>query len=67
MKEPKCYVVLYRFRGEEQTRTCEDGPWDYYHNAIEHRNWFFGHSPDVISCWIQETHGPYRGKLLERA
>jgi hypothetical protein len=66
MKKPKCYVVLYKFRGETRQRTCEDGPWDYYCNAIEHRNWFFGHSPDVTECWIQETAGEDRGKRLTR-
>lgn len=67
MKAPKCYVVLYKFRGELRTRTCEDGPWDYYRNALGHRNWFFGHSPSVVACWIQETAGENRGKRLERA
>jgi hypothetical protein len=66
MAKLKCYVVLYLSRGEMRTRTCPDGPWDYYGNALACRNKFFADSPDVTSCWIQETTGKSRGKVLKR-
>jgi hypothetical protein len=66
MKETKCYYVRYCNRGDKQTRTCLNGPWDYYRNAIRCRNLFFEQSPDMVACWIEESNGPSRGKRLER-
>jgi len=59
------YRVLYLLIDESTPQICEDGPYDYRSNAIEHRNWFFGHSPGVVACWV-EKEGVPTGKRLER-
>ena len=69
MKEPKCYYVRYYNRGDKEARTHENGPWDYYHNALWCRNQFFEQTSGVVACWIQESPklcGPTRGKMLRR-
>lgn len=41
----------------------EDGPFDTFKDAIDHRNWFYGHSPDVTQCWLEKD-GKISGAIL---
>lgn len=60
------YSVRYRLEGDTATR-ADDGPFDLRKDAIDHRNWFFGHSPGVVACWIENRKGVRVGAMLARA
>lgn len=59
------YSVRYRLQGEKVART-DDGPFDLRKDAMDHRNWFFGHSPGVVACWIENASGVRSGAMLTR-
>jgi hypothetical protein len=59
------FSVKYRLAPEDITRT--DGkPFDLRRDAIDHRDWFFGHAHGVVSCWIENAKGLRSGALLCR-
>lgn len=59
------YRVMFRFR-DQADDLSDDGPFDLRRDAIDHRNWFFGHSPDVVRCWLTKD-GAETGAVLVRA
>lgn len=65
MTKPSHYSVRYRLADDPAVHT-DDGPFDLRADAMDHRDWFFGHSPGVVECWIDNAAGFRTGALLKR-
>lgn len=62
--DPPRYYVMYRL-ANVSCALVDGSAFDLRRDALDHRNWFFGHSPGVVSCWIEKDDKP-TGAVLER-
>lgn len=52
---PPKYNVMYHLNDHDliDSAIYKDSDFDTFKDAIEHRNWLFGHKFNIIECWIE--------------
>ena len=58
------YRVMCCVFGDKMARASHNGPYEFYLNAKDERNWLFHNNPSaVMSAWVERDGVRFRGVL----